>query len=387
MYKLFVELIQVALGKGTSLSVDPTAEEWRLLFELARKQTLVGVCFAGVERLPAEQRPPREVLMQWYGLTRQIEERNKVMDARTEEATRFFRSHGFRTWVLKGQGMARLYPWPERRQSGDIDIWLVPDEDERVKIKDDRGSAREAIYEFARAHDPEGRLHGVNYHHVHYHLFDDVEVEAHIFPSYMNNPFHNRNLQRFFQENLPTEATTPTTAFNRVFILSHCFDHFLGHGVGLRQVMDYYFVLRTQDGELRRSRSARRDALPAEDDKLGDDIELANTLRWLKKLGLMRFAGAMMWVMREAFGLEQEYMLVEPDEKEGRFLLEEIFQTGNMGHHEQRNWGSLKTPASRFLYNLRRDWHFLSHYPQEVCWQPFFSIWMNIRRVFWTKKK
>ena len=100
----------------------------------------------------------------------------------------------------------------------------------------------------------------------------------------------------------------------------------------------------------------------------------------------MRFAGAMMWVMQEVFGLERENMLVEPDEKEGPFLLEESCQTGNMGHHEQRHWGSLKTPVSRFFYNLHRDWHFLAHYPKEVCWQPFFSIWMNVRRWFWKRE-
>lgn len=244
VYKGLFELIKVALGTRDALSRVPDAEEWGRLFELSRKQTLVGVCFSGIERLPAEQRPPRELLMQWYGLTHKIEERNSVMNRRTEETTRFFRSHGFDTWILKGQGIAQLYLQPERRQSGDIDIWLWPNEDGNVKIKDGSENVREAIYKFAREHDPEGRLHGVNYHHIHYHLFEDVEVEAHIYPSYMNNPFHNRNLHRFFHENPPTEAATPTAAFNRIFILSHCFDHFLGHGVGLRQVMDYYYVLK-----------------------------------------------------------------------------------------------------------------------------------------------
>jgi len=356
---LFVELIQVALGKRTSLSVVPMPDDWEQLFDLAQKQTLVGVCFSGIEQLPATQRPQREIIMQWYGLTRQIEERNKVMNERTEEATRFFRSHGFWTWVLKGQGMAQLYPWPERRQSGDIDIWLVP----RSSGNGRCDICRHTIYQFVLEHC--GKLEGVNYHHIHYPLFEDAEVEVHIYPAFLCNPLMNHRLHIFFQTFPPTDDVTPSMAFNMIFIMLHTYNHLIGHGVGLRQVMDYYFVLRTQHGSQQK------------------DNGKSDTVDWLRKLGMMRFAGAMMWVMHEVFGLEREYMLVEPDETEGRFLLEEIFQTGNMGHYERRNWGSLETPVSRFFYNLRRDWHLLSHYPQEVCWQPLFSVWLNIKRAFW----
>lgn len=345
---LFFELIRISLGKLDAFSSNPSPEDWKRLYALALKQTLIGFCFSGIERLLAEQRPPRELLMQWYGMTRQIEERNHVMDERTAETTRYFRSHGFKTAILKGQGIAQLYPMPGRRQSGDVDIWLY--------------STREMIYEFARTHDPEGRLHGVNYHHIHYELFEDTEVEVHIYPGYLHNPFANARLHKFFDAYPPRQEETPSASFNRIFILLHIYNHFIGHGVGLRQVMDYYYVLRNPD-----------------EDSISAAVE------WLKKLGMMRFASATMWVLQEVFELEEEYLIVAPNEKEGRFLLEEICHTGNMGHYEQRHWGSLGTPFSRFLYNLRRDWHFMAHYPQEVCWQPLFSIWVNVRRFFWNK--
>lgn len=346
---LFFELIRVALGAQEQLTSCPSSSEWTELFVLAQKQTLVGICFSGIEKLPPEQRPPKELLLQWWALTRKIEERNLIMDQRTAFATKYFRSNGFKTAILKGQGIAKLYPKPERRQSGDIDIWL--------------DGGRKRIYNFARRNDPEGKLEGVNYHHVHYHLFDDTEVEVHIYPAYLHNPFLNRRLHRFFETYPQTENPTPSMAFNRVFILLHSYNHLLGHGVGLRQVMDYFYVL--QQGFTEEERQ--------------------ETLEWLKRLKMTRFAEAMMWVMKEAFGIEEKYMLLEPNEKEGCFLLEEIFQTGNMGHYEKRNWGSLDSPLSRFFYNLRRDWHFISHYPQEVLWQPWFSIWMNVKRLFWKR--
>ena len=227
---LFVDLVRVALGQQDALSSKPSEAEWRQMFILAKKQTLTGVCFSGLERLPAEQRPPRELLLKWWVLTQHIEEQNRVMNQRTQETVDYFRNHGFNAMILKGQGIGRLYPQPERRMPGDIDVWL--------------DGGREKIYAFAREHDDEGKLHGMNYHHIHYHLFEDTEVEVHIHPSYMNNPFLQKRFHKFCYIYRPTgKESIPSPAFNRVFILLHCFQHLMGHGVGLRQVMDYYFVL------------------------------------------------------------------------------------------------------------------------------------------------
>jgi len=61
--------------------------------------------------------------------------------------------------------------------------------------------------------------------------------------------------------------------------------------------------------------------------------------------------------------------------------VQEVLLTGNMGHHDTRHWGSLKTPLSRFFFNLRRDIYLAGHYPHEVLWQPFFSLWLYAWRL------
>ena len=344
--QLFFELIRVALGTQEQLSVTPTDQEWDKIFKQSRKQTIVGVCFTGLENLPAQQRPYSDLVVSWYAYNGKTEKMSRLLDERTDEVLKFFRSNGFQAVILKGQGIAQLYPNPLRRVSGDIDVWLE--------------GGRKRIYDFARNYDKEGRLYGVNYHHIHFHLFEDAEVEVHIFPSYMNNPILNHRLHKFFEQYPPSnDSMTPSMAFNRVFILLHCFQHFMGHGVGLRQVMDYFYVLRQGFTE----------------------EEKRETVEWLEKLHLLAFAGAMMWLQKEIFGLEEKYLLVAPNEKEGRFMLEEICQTGNMGHFDKRNWGSTRTPFGRFLFNLRRDAHFAFHYPQEVLWQPFFNIYVYLWRL------
>lgn len=344
---LFFELIRVAVGNQDKLSVFPSENDWVRVFRYSQEQTLTAICFSGVERLPKEQRPPRNLLIQWYALTEKIERQSRLLGKRTDEAYEFFHMSGFATNILKGKSISLLYPNPDRRQSGDIDVWL--------------DGGREKIYDFARSYDKDHKLYGLNYHHIHLHLFDDAEVEIHIYPTYSNNPFVNSSLHGLFDQHLPNRQDPyPNKVFNAIFILLHCYQHFLGHGVGLRQVMDYYYVLSQEY-----------------DEKERDEI-----IYWFKKLHLLRFASAIMWVLKEVFQIEEEKMIVPPNEKEGRFLLDEIMQTGNFGHYEKRHWGSLKTPFSRFIYNLRKDWHFLSHYPQEVMWQPFFSIWLFLHLKF-----
>ncbi len=344
--RLFFELIRVALGVQDELSSTPTDKEWDAILRLARKQTLVGVCFTGVERLQAHQRPYSDLVISWYAHNGKTENNSRLLDERTADTLKYFRSNGFKAVILKGQGIAQLYPNPARRVCGDVDVWL--------------DGGRKRIYDFARKFDKEGKLYGVTYHHIHFPLFEDTEVEVHIYPSYMNNPFLNHRLHQLFKQYPPAnDSMTPSLAFNRVFILLHCFQHLTGHGVGLRQVMDYYYVLKQGFSE----------------------EERAETVKWLKSLRLMTFARAMMWLQKKVFGLDDKFLLVKSDEKEGRFLLEEICQTGNMGHYDERDWGSTKTPFSRFLFNIRRDAHFVLHYPQEVLWQPFFNIYVYFWRL------
>ena len=56
MKLLFFKLIQVAIGCREYLRRVPSAKEWNALYTMAQKQTVAGVCFCGLQRLPNEQR-------------------------------------------------------------------------------------------------------------------------------------------------------------------------------------------------------------------------------------------------------------------------------------------------------------------------------------------
>lgn len=356
MYKAFFHLLRVSLGQSTELPQMLSRNDWEEVWTIALRQTLVGVLFAGVERLPVEQRPPRELLLRWFTYTERIKQNNRLLNKRAVETIAYFNKEGFDSCILKGQGVAIYYPNPLLRTSGDIDIWL--------------SGGHERIYDFART---KVGLKGLTYHHIHYPLFDDVEIEVHITPGYLSNPYLNRKLQRYFKEEISEQAVHyvtlpenvgyiahPEIEFDLLFLLLHMYKHLIGQGIGLRQMMDYYYVLQQPISEDARQRVLGR----------------------LRELKIMRFAHATMYVMREVFGLDEALLLVSPDEKAGRFLLDEIMQAGNFGKYDVRLERRHKETAwFRLVRSLKRNVRFIRYYPNEVLWNPIFRTWQYFWRL------
>lgn len=347
--ELVFELLLVSTGAKQALSRAYTDKEWEMALKIANDQAITGVLTDAMEAITDKSRlPSKSVLLRWIGNCQLIEQSTLKMTAAANAVVDFFHENMFACQILKGNAVARYYPQPFRRSSGDVDVWL--------------DGGRKTIYDFARSFDKEGRLYGVNYHHIHFHLINDVHIEVHIWPSFLSSPLRNHRLHQFCNQHRPTmEASMPSLAFDRVFILLHCYRHICGHGVGLRQIMDYHYVL---------CQGFTND-------------ERIESVYWIKKLGMKRFAGGIMWVLQHYFGLKEQYLLMTPDEKEGRFIMCEVMQTGNMGHSDRRNWGSTQTPFSRLLMNTRRNIFLAKHCPHEALWMPFFSIWL----YFWRMSK
>ena len=409
---MFFELIRIAIGQQERLRSTPTAEEWKEVYDLARRQTLTGIAFCGVQRLPEEQRPPRHLLMKWYMAAEQIRRKNEQMDRRTLAVANKFAEEGFPGVVLKGQGVAQLYrveqiensklkiedghpegdarenenkndnendnenenlgigkfsilnsqfSIKEYRTPGDIDIWLFGE--------------RKDILRYVRRHVPNCKP---VYHHVDFPVIEGLPIEVHFTPSWMNSPFTNRRLQRWFKQftihnsqlTISSGASltgtvgasmipTPTLAFNRVYILVHIYRHLFHEGIGLRQLLDYYFVLHQGFTEEERT----------------------ETMRTLRSLRMQRFTAAVMWVLQEVFAMDDRYLLTDPNEEEGRFLLSEIMLAGNFGHYDERIKRSAKvTEWGLFCRRVGRNLRFLRSYPSEVLWSPFFKLWHAVFR-------
>lgn len=346
---LFFELIQVAIGEKDSLSKTPTNEEWQCLYDEAIRQSLVGLLLSGVERLyeqDASVKPPLKLFYEWVGSVAQMEQKNKKLNTAAAQLNSVFKNGNLRSCVLKGQGLATLYPEPLRRQPGDIDLWVEGSRENTLSF------LKKSFLGFDH----------VVIHHVDAHIIDGVESEIHFMPIWLHNPIHNGRLQSFFKEHADEEFSHfdqqlgfcySTAAFNGVYILVHNFHHLLEEGVGMRQVIDYYYVLRHLS-----------------------DSERKSVLDTVNRIGCGKFAESLMYVLGEVCALDRSLMICEPNVKRGKRLLTEIMQTGNFGQFDNRFDRSVeRTAYSRNRRKATRWLQLAKDYPSEVLCIPVWKLW------------
>ena len=105
--------------------------------------------------------------------------------------------------------------------------------------------------------------------------------------------------------------------------------------------------------------------------------------RELKYLGLWKFAGAVMYVLKEVLGLSEDKMIVPVDEKRGRLLLAEILDGGNFGRHFTKYAGfTHQSMGKKYFLKIWRNMHFVRYYPAEALCEPLFRTW----HFFWRLK-
>ena len=360
MSELF-DFLKYCQGAKSDVNKVIAGIDWQMLYSFAFKQALLGLCFDGIERLGKEYPEElklnpigRELLMIWMGKAQQIRRQNMKVNAEAGKLFSMLREDGFRCCILKGQGNALMYPNPYSRTPGDIDVWV--------------NASREYLTEYAKCHF---KLEDdIRFHHLETTL-DGVPVELHFFPGIMNNPIYHARLQKWFKRNadlqcsnvvsLPDgigEIAIPTTAFNVVYQLTHLYHHFFDEGIGMRQIIDYYYVVNNDES-----------------------LVIRDTLqRELKHLGLWKFAGAVMYVLHEALGLSEEKMIAPMDEKRGKLLLAEILNGGNFGKHFTK-YGHFTQQgmAKKYFLKIWRNMHFVRYYPDEALSEPIFRTW----HFFW----
>ena len=441
--RIFFEFLRFCIGTVQEVPSSLKGADWRVLYAMARKQCLVGVLFDGIKRLPAEVGMDKGLLFQWMAQNQTLRKANARLDKAAVEVAEWFGRKGFRTCVLKGQGNALLYPPGMERTPGDIDLWV------------DGGDRK--VVSFVRSLSPDEK---VCYHHIGFPEYNGVEVEVHFRPSFLFCFRHNRCLQGYYERVMDEqfahrvklgeqgEVAVPKAEFNLIFQLTHIFTHLMNEGIGLRQLLDYFFLLKNTDfigntdggaffantdftdntdkvggnvygdGFLLNTDCTDRNGGNADGDGFllntnctdntdrfsgnvdGDGFLLNtnctdNTDRIsgnadgvdrgllqdeLRRLGLWKFAGAVMYIMKEVFGLEDNRLIVPPDVKRGRLVLKEVLEAGNFGQYDKRNWFG-HSALGHNLQRLYRDMRLVRFFPAEALSEPFFRIW----HFFWRK--
>ena len=366
--KIFFDFLRFCIGSAKEIPGSLKEVDWKELYRIAQKQALLGVLFHGIRRLPKELAPEQKLLMQWMVMAEMIRKQNIKLFQDSVKVCQNFENEGFANCILKGQGNALLYPDHYMRTPGDIDIYLA--------------GGRKRVMQYINKVCPNQVM---RYHHVDFPVMKTA-IEVHFTPSYMFFPIHNSRMQKWFGKvmgeqckyrvSLPDgygEIHVPQVSFNVIYILSHLYRHIFTEGIGLRQLLDYYFVVMMWHTDLTNLTDS-------------DSADLAALQRELKRLGLWKFAGAVMYVLHEVFGLEEDMMIVPINEKEGMFLLDEIMRGGNFGQYDDRLGDKTgEGKVHRYFRMSLRNMRFVKHYPSEAICEPLFRTWFFFWKV-WNKK-
>ena len=413
--RLFFEFLQVAIGNRESLSHELSDNEWQDIFLLIKKHALLGVGFTAVERLHTKGIVcPAELRIKWYALAVHIERRNRLLNGLCKKVTEQYERDGFSTCILKGQGNILNYPkrLGVRRQSGDIDVWTAPlppsggccnstDKDAGIAIAVQTGKNKveyveyhghKAIREYVRM---QYRLQGLNtkpkacYHHIDAPDMDGVKVEVHYRPTFCRSFVRNRRMQKWF-DTLASECmsnrisegfSVPTASFNVVYQMAHLFEHYFEGGIGLRHIMDYYFALKAWQKDIMEWNSQQSQGMWSEG--LGTPVmSPSQVMSVFRSFGMAKFASAVMSVLHEVFAMPTHYYICEPNEKEGKRLMEELMKGGNFGQYDTRDAALKKGGMMKHgIWKLKRMMRLVRSYPEEALWEPVFRVYHLIWRT------
>ncbi len=367
---LFFRLLRFALGTEETCPKMQLVD-WRAMFQIAKKHAITGFIGSAlkniggdvlIEKDATSQDAFTDLIMDWMGEVVKIARRNQKVNRDVIEVFGKLERQGMECCLLKGQGNALMYPDSNTRTSGDIDVW--------VRFKDSvntDANIRKIIRKVKDVH-PNSKA---AYHHIDIPDVNGTPVEAHYRPQFLFSYRHNKHLQEYFNEWADvqfnnkvrfanSEISVPTPEFNIVFQLSHIYNHLFHEGIGLRQMIDFFYVLKVSNSPLsdaRGSNGLRKDY-----------VNLFNLV------GLYHIACAIMWILITRLGMPIEWLLVEPDEKRGKFVLNEIMQGGNFGKSDERYHFS-NNPIGKNLQRFQRDCRLLNYFPSEAISEPLFRLW------------
>lgn len=322
-----------------------SADCWSRVLDLARQQTVTGIAYRGLERLPDRFFPPEETMSRWTAEVDRIERRGRKMNGAVCSLFSFFRLQGLHPVLLKGQGVAAMYEYPLLREAGDIDVYF-PDRAERTR-------AEKILYEkrIAAERLPDGSTE---------YVWDGVEVEHHPGLLDLNNPFLKRYLgmletgKGYAVQLLGTangmDVRVPAPALNLLQLNTHILKHAMGKGVGLRQLCDMARAYHT----------------------LHDDIDGNEIKEMYRRTGIGRWSRLLHSFLVNELGLPESDLPYREKNIPSTPLLRIILRGGNFGQYKDGDrketssmWRGKLHTFGAFLGNMRFSCRYA---PEEAFW-------------------
>jgi hypothetical protein len=360
----FLELLKAGLwGERADGSLFKEGADWRKILKTARQQTVQAVILYGIETLPEEAWPPKEVIHRlMMDRTRNVQ-MHRLLNSTLNDVVQTLDSAGIPSVLLKGQGVAQNYAKPESRSCGDIDLYVGECNFTRA-IEVISGMKNDSLKVGVECD-----------HHVQISL-NQVEIELHKKADYMPGTRMNRDLQQWTIEsidsnfgtgslpswdNAGTKVSLAPATFDAFFILHHAVRHMTTGGIGFRQLCDWTMYLHRNHAHI--------DA-----EALKNKLERYHMTAIWQEFGILAV---------RHLGLPIEELPLAPastDSSKTGKILDQIFISGNFGHadtnhKEKKEEGYMKRKWRDFSYQSSRLMMLFSIFPSYSF--RYFLRWAN----------
>ncbi len=241
-------LIRISLWQTSErgLPLDVLPHDWNEIGKLAMQQTVGPLVFDAALRLQDAYRPPKEWVLKAYSIIERNRQTHSLLNSVVAESCSKLTAEGIKAILLKGQAYAQAYPDPTLRQCGDIDLY-VGEKNFRAAYMVANQCGWESEEQFLK-------------NAKHYGCYDQgVRIELHRIAGELPSKKSNIKFQNFSHEQLKDTRSlmiggekifVPSPIFDVVFVFMHLYLHFLGSGIGLRQVCDWVMLLHLHHKEI-----------------------------------------------------------------------------------------------------------------------------------------
>ncbi len=222
-HELFLELLRSALWNkvpDSNLFRNIDESVWFKVMNTAQKQALLGVCYPALSELPSDCRPPQNIYLVWAAKANYIRQENKKKLNILSELLHIFETNGIYPVVMKGFSSAVLYPEPDLRICGDIDLFIPDNYEKSLKFVSDLG------YEMFETEK----------HHKFYYKGVLIELHHHV----ISSSFKKLNQYRILEvEYSGIKFKTLDETTTAILSLIHSVTHLIGPGLGFRHICDW----------------------------------------------------------------------------------------------------------------------------------------------------
>ena len=372
MEKELFEILRSELW-GTGLSFSQlTHSEFEELMALAGEQTVTGL--VGDCLIKNNIKLEREDALSLFAKMKAIEKTNNRVNENLVSFVNFMERKGVDYIIVKGQVAGALYPNPDVRMSGDVDLYFVGDNYEKIK-----GLVEQRLgKQLSKLSDGK---------HVEFEV-NSVVFELHEKLSRLATRKHqdywDQMIDNAILEGTDTvtiagkEIKTLSATYNALYIFVHLFYHMTASGVGLRQLCDWAMVLHNLNDNVNDNEKLLN--TKAQRDKVFNDNRTPSLLREgrggspiggsLKELGYLKAYKAMGAFLVEYLGLPEEefpFTLTEKDRKWVETIKKNILKRGNFGRTRRKvkKLGVLHSMETGYL-NMAQTITFYRLAPKEV---------------------